>query len=194
MFALPGVLDILAFNQHKEVGPVAVKRIIVSDLSGKEVDESAAATIVITDHPSVSGPVEIDVTRDEASAIDSSKIDLVSLLVYDGGSQPRRVIMSGKDFEGLFKADKADDVLKNARRAEGVSSQPKRRRSSSGSTAKRVDYTAMENIGLIHRGKVTDEEARLVRENMAQANKNREREGQPKIGEDPKDAERYGLS
>lgn len=171
---------------------MAIKNIVVSDISGQEVGEEEAATIVVSDHPAISGAVELDVTKGEAQALQSSKIDLVSLLVYDGSKEPRRVIMAGKDFNALFKNTDVDAALKAARPSQ--ERQAKRgRRSSGGSKAEKIDYTAMENIGLRHRGRVTEEEARLVRENMAQANKNREREGQPKIGEDPKDADRYSL-
>lgn len=60
-------------------------------------------------------------------------------------------------------------------------------------TAQR-DYKSMENIGLEHRGRVTEDEARLVRENLDTANANRTREGQAPI--DPKDDKmirRYGF-
>ena len=59
---------------------------------------------------------------------------------------------------------------------------------------KRVDYTASDRYGQIHRGKITDEEACLVRENAEQASLNRQGQGHPPIDwKDPKEIARYGL-
>lgn len=62
------------------------------------------------------------------------------------------------------------------------------------SSGPKTDYTAEENFGVLHRGKVTPEEARLVRSNMAQAQKNRKSAGQDPIDpNDEKEKARYGL-
>jgi hypothetical protein len=60
--------------------------------------------------------------------------------------------------------------------------------------AKGVDYKQLENAGLIHRGRITDEEKAIVQANFEQANSNRRREGQPEIDlSNPKDVAKYGL-
>lgn len=79
--------------------------------------------------------------------------------------------------------------IDKARRS-GMASRPTRRQP----TAVAVNYRDLDNIGLEHRGKVTADEARLVRENLDRANANRAREGQGPIDvTDPKMVKRYGL-
>ena len=54
------------------------------------------------------------------------------------------------------------------------------------------DYTSDEWFGVLHRGRVTEEEALMVRNNLDRANRNREREGQTSIDSaDPKEKARY---
>lgn len=177
---------------------MAQKTITLSDLSGVEITDDRHARIVIEEHPAIDAPVEIDVTTDEAGQFQTTKLELVHLTVHEPGQPPRHVVLEAKMFAGLFKGVDMAEVIENARPVE--SSAPVRSgrakttvRKPAAPKANRIDYTEMENIGLIHRGRVTDEEAALVRANMGQANANRAREGQPRVGEDPKDAQRYHL-
>ena len=87
-------------------------------------------------------------------------------------------------------------MLEGARRQESTGA-PGATRSASAVTPARgekIDYGSPEHAGVLHRGRVTEREAELVRADLARANANRAREGQLAI--DPADAKeraRYGL-
>ena len=60
--------------------------------------------------------------------------------------------------------------------------------------AERVDYTAPDKFGQLHRGRVTEEEAAAVRGNRERANRNREAQtGRSIDWNDAKERKRYGL-
>ncbi len=60
--------------------------------------------------------------------------------------------------------------------------------------ADKVDYTASDRFGQLHRGRLTDEERELVRNDRQQASRNRVAQGHPPIDwDDPKEQARYGL-
>ena len=179
---------------------MAIKQVVYSDISGKPVTE--AARIVVSDHPSLAGGVvELDVSVAEAQKLTVSKIDLVSLQIFEPGLPARRVVLDAAAFAQIFKGVDMEAVLAAARRVDPSSSEPVRRTRGKGkgktgrgqtvADAKR-DYTADEWFGVLHRGRVTEEEALLVRNNLEHANQNRGREGQTLIDPaNPKEKERY---
>ena len=62
------------------------------------------------------------------------------------------------------------------------------------SRAEKIDYTAADRFGQLHRGRITADEARLVREQPTQASANRESQGHPPIDfDDPAERKRYGF-
>ncbi len=173
---------------------MAIKNIIASDISGDDLTEDTHARIVISDHPSLGGAVELDVSVAEAAMFNESKVELVSLAIYEPNKAPRRVVLDVAAFNEAFNGVDVDSILKGARKAETEA--PKRTRRSGTGTASspKVDYLSKDKFGVLHRGKVTDEEAALVRANLEQANKNREAAGQPAIDpNDAKEAKRYGF-
>ena len=59
----------------------------------------------------------------------------------------------------------------------------------------KIDYTAPDRFGQVHRGRLNDEEIQLVRENPEQASRNREAQGHPPIDwDDAKEQARYNLN
>jgi hypothetical protein len=88
-------------------------------------------------------------------------------------------------------------VLEGAGRAELKTVPPSQRPgrvSGPSSRAEKADYTAADRFGQLHRGRITAEEARLVREQRAQASANRQAQGHPPIDfDDPAERKRYGL-
>lgn len=178
---------------------MAVKQIMVSDISGKDIPDDQHARIIVEDHPALNGaPVELDVSSDEASKLQGSKIDLVTLVVHEINQAPRRVVLDVTNLNSMFKGVDFEQVLGNARRVE--QSQPSvrtRRPRGSGPAAPKgdkVDYTAMDKIGQLHRGRVTETEAALVRDNMDKASANREAQtGKGIDWSDEKERGRYGI-
>jgi ribosomal protein L12E/L44/L45/RPP1/RPP2 len=179
---------------------MATRQVTLSDIGGDELTDENHARVIV-EHPDVAFPVELDMSIDEAEKLNSTTLQLVTITVHAPDVPPRRVTMEARVFGKVFDGVDVEKVLEGARRASAVQtpSAPARGRpaKAAGTAAPKgdkINYTDMQNIGLLHRGRTTEEEARLVRENMDQANKNRIREGQPLI--DPaneKDKKRYGF-
>jgi hypothetical protein len=175
---------------------VARKEIVVSDLSGREIEEGRVARLTVSDHPALgSRTVELDAAVDEVEGLESSRISLVSVGVQlPGQSGTRRVVMELGDFDRLLGGRDPSEVLLAARAGGRVTDERRSRSRGSGSKAGRVDYTARDHFGQLHRGRVNEEEAALVRDNLEQANANRRRAGQPEIDpNDPAEKKRYGF-
>lgn len=171
---------------------MAVKEVIVSDISGKDIPTEKQARLVIADHPSLSGPVELDVSTDEAGKLTNSKIELVSIVVHEQGHAPRRVVLDLGAFNETFKNVDMEGVLSNARPVRETT--PAKRGRKPASAAPKVSYTDPEHFGQLHRGRITEEEAALVRSNLEQANANRAKAGQPPIDpNDEREKARYGF-
>jgi hypothetical protein len=182
---------------------MGIKQVVVSDISNEEIGDDEHARIVITDHPKLNNntPVELDVSVAEAERFQTSTIELVNITVYEPNRAPRRVVLEGSTFAELFKGvdmnalvEAGRQVARESGAGRGRPAGPRRARSASPAKADRIDYLSQERFGQLHRGRVTEEEARLVRENLDQANKNRAAAGQPAI--DPaneREKARYGL-
>lgn len=171
--------------------------VIKSDISGREIEPGNAVRIVVSDHPILgSRTVELDAELSDVDKLESNRLNMVSVAVHVPGEVVRRIILDAAAFDKLFRGDVAE-ILLGARNG-GAAPAPARRirRAGAGAAgrADKIDYTATEHFGQLHRGRVTDEEATLVRDNLEQANQNRAAAGQPAIDvDDPKEAKRYRL-
>lgn len=185
-------------------GYMAIKQLVVSDIGGAELEEGKIAKIRVSGHPVLGERiVELDAGFDEVEKFEASANDFVYLEVEVPGSRPKEVVLAVRAFEKVFGSNaNVKSILEGARE---MSSHPepepqtRRRRQRSASngaapTAPKRDYTDIENIGLEHRGRVTEREAELVRNNLDRANINRARENQAPIDpNDPKMKKRYGF-
>lgn len=171
----------------------------MSDLSGREIGDEEVARITVSDHPALGGrTVELDAAVEEVEGLESSKITLVSVgIQLPGQSGIRRVVLEVGAFNRLFGDEDVDAVLRNARPGGGsgaVSTSRPRRTARTTPSSSRADYRDESRFGLLHRGRVTEEEAAMVRANLVQANRNRVAAGQPEIDpSDPKEKKRYGF-
>jgi hypothetical protein len=174
---------------------MARREIVVSDLTGKEIEEDRVARVTVSDHPVLGGrTVELDASAEEVESLESSRIQLVSVgIQLPGHSATRRVVMEVAAFDALLGDRDPADVLLAARTSDGrAPRQAARRGQSSGRRAERVEYTGRSRFGQLHRGRVTEEEAALVRSDLEQANRNRAAAGQPPIDpEGDADKKRY---
>jgi hypothetical protein len=175
---------------------MAVRHVIVSDISGTDVDEDEHARIVVTDHPSLRGsPVELDVSAAEAERFQTSRIDLVTMEIVAPGRPKRHVAIEAAAFAALFPDVDLDAVIEQARKVPASSPAAARRpRVTAGSRAGRIDYTSAEHAGSLHRGRVTEAEATYVREHLDAVNARLAADGERVI--DPNDAKekaRYGF-
>ena len=175
---------------------MAVRHVIVSDISGTDVDEDEHARIVVTDHPSLRGsPVELDVSVAEAERFQTSRIDLVTMEIVAPGRPKRHVAIEAAAFAGAVPRRRP----RRRHRAgpQGARVQPRRRPSApgaAGSRAGRIDYTSPEHAGSLHRGRVTEAEAAYVREHLDAVNARLAADGERVIDPaDPKEKARYGF-
>jgi hypothetical protein len=183
---------------------MAVKQVVVSDISGVELSDADHARVVVQ-HPDLPSPVELDITTAEAGKLADSTLRLVSMTVYEPDRPPRQVTIETKVLDRLFGDVDIDRILEGARAADIGRMPPSQRpgrSSSSGSSGssgsssrtEKVDYTAPDRFGQLHRGRVTAEEARLVRDDPDRASANRQAQGHPPIDfEDAAERKRYDL-
>lgn len=178
---------------------MAIKSIAVSDISNVEIPDDQHVRAVI-EHPDFTQPLEIDLSSQEAEKFQSTALRLVSVTVFAPNEPARHVTVETRTLDKLFDKVDFNKVLEGARKAEGpASSAPRRGRPAKAaapksSTPERIDYTAPDRYGQLHRGRINEEEARLVRENRDRASKNRQAQtGQPINFEDAKEKSRYGL-
>jgi hypothetical protein len=163
-----------------------------SDLTGELVlDPAQVVTIKVLRHPALpDGPVTIEAAAGELKPVEKHQLDVAIFDVTMPGEETGRVVMTVANFDALAKNKPMADVL-----AAGV---PVKQTTRSTGTSKaggdRLNYATLEHCGELHRGKITDEEARLVRENPEQASSNRQAQGHAAIKwGDPKEQARYGL-
>lgn len=179
---------------------MAVKQVVVSDISGDEIDDDDHARVIVQ-HPDIAGPVELDVSMAEAAKLAETTLRLVSMTVLEPDKPPRTVQMETKVLDRLVGEIDFDRVLEGARRADLASVPPSQRPARGSSTSspsanrtEKTDYTAPDRFGQLHRGRVTEEEARLVRENRDQASTNRQSQGHGPIDfGDAAEIKRYSL-
>jgi hypothetical protein len=175
---------------------MAVRHVIVSDISGTDIGDDEHARVVITDHPALRGsPVELDVTAAEAERFQTSRIDLVTLEIHAPGKPRRHVAIEASAFAALFPDVDLDAVVEQARKVPASNPAAARRpRPGGAATRGRVDYTSPEHAGRLHRGRVTEAEAAYVRDNLDAVNARLAADGERVIDPtDPKERARYGL-
>jgi hypothetical protein len=186
-----------------EIGAtLAVRQVVVSDISGKDIEDGQGAVLVVSDHPALGGrTVELDADISEVEKLESSKLTMVSVEVRFSDGARKRIILDAANFDKLFgKGTDVAEILQSARRGGAPEAAPRRRgrpAATRATTSKpgKIDYTDEDHFGQLHRGRVTEAEAALVRDNLDQANRNRSLAGQPPIDpEGAADKKRYGLS
>ncbi|MEU3453030.1 hypothetical protein ABZ671_05445 [Micromonospora sp. NPDC006766] len=165
------------------------KTIQVSDFSGQVLQhDDQVVKVVVLEHPDlVAGPVQLDATPLEVESIDDAALDVAVVEIHDqhGGGEPRRVVLTASEFDAMATDVPMAQLLRTAERVK----LPKARRS-----VEKVDYGTIEHAGKPHRGRVTEEEARLVREHLDEVNKRLADAGIRQVDPtDPEHAARYGF-
>jgi hypothetical protein len=179
---------------------MATKTIKVSDLTGEEIrEEENLARIVVEEHPTLSDPVTLEVLPEEVEEKLPDVEGYVRVSYYPSsanGGDVQEFVMTLKEFNNLSEEYDMEAVLENALRAQHEEGRRRgrRRRRGGGESRPRVDYTSSEHAGEPHRGRITDEEKKYVRENLNEVNARLERDGLRTIDpSDPQMAERYDL-
>ena len=172
---------------------MAQRLVRFSDLTNKIIDDDAVVRIIIEQHPALqNGPVELEAAADEVEAIRASVLNVVSLKLFPGdGSTPETVTMEIEAFNNL--AD-GMDMAELLRKAQPAYPPRKPTKPAALSTADKLDYASLEHAGKPHRGKTTDAEKEIVRNNLDKINDRLERDGLRTIRLDDADmVARYGL-
>ncbi|MFV0307837.1 MAG: hypothetical protein ACK5OX_08855 [Desertimonas sp.] len=174
---------------------MAVRQVIVSDISGADIPDDAHARIVITDHPGLRGsPVELDVSLSEAERFQTSKIDLVTMEIHAPGQPRRHVALEAGALRSLFPDTDLDGVIGRARAVPDSNPAAARRVGRGGGRRAKVDYASADHAGSLHRGRVTEAEAAYVRAHLDEVNARLASNGERVIDpNDPKEKHRYGL-
>jgi hypothetical protein len=182
-----------------EGADVAVKQIRVSDLSGKQADEDQLAKLVILEHPQYQGRIELDVLPDEIGELPENDTYVSIEVIQPGDRSGQRRLISLDRFNAMAGGADMNAIVMNAVAAQtpASTSQPRRQTSrgrASGGRSK-INYATREHAGEPHRGRITEAEKELVRDNLDEVNKRLRDAGQREI--DPNDStmrDRYGLS
>lgn len=166
------------------------KTVHVSDFTGKVIDPGAEIVrLVVLEHPDlVAGPVRLDALPEEVESIDDAALDVAVVEIHDGlgGGEPRTVVLTAGELDALATDVPMAQLLRTAERVRPAKGA---RRGTD-----KPDYTPLEHAGKPHRGRVTDEEALLVRTHLEEINKRLADEGTRQIDPaDPDHATRYGF-
>lgn len=177
---------------------MAIKSLVVSDISSTELTDETHARVVV-EHPDMSFPIELDISTEEAEKFQNTALRLVTVTVYTPGAAARTAVIETKTLDKLFGANVNFDAVlaggRKAQRSAPVETATRKARGTAAPKGDKVDYTAPDKFGQLHRGRITEEEASLVRSNKEQASQNREAQtGSPINWTDAKEVKRYGLS
>jgi hypothetical protein len=176
---------------------MAVKVVHVSDISGKEADEQSLGRLVVHEHPEYADlPVTLEVLPEEVESLQGASRFVTVEWVPPGARKGERMVVSLDDFNLLGGAGVMESAVQDALIAKHRS----RPRSGGGSAPAgrsgrgKVNYATLEHAGEPHRGRITEAEKELVRNNLDQINRRLRDAGQREI--DPSDQamrDRYGL-
>jgi len=177
---------------------MAREEIRVSDLSGQRIEnpDEQLVSIVVTEHPDLEPGkrAQLDAMPGELENLGRWSIAAVGLDVnFPGDEAPRRHVLTKSNFDKLATGRPMDEVIAAAAVVEVV----KQRRSSHNTTkdgGPLINYNDPEYAGLPHKGKIGEQEAAFVRDNLDLVNERRTTAGQPVIDPaNPLDVKRYGF-
>src|SRR5918993_1922635 len=181
----------LAASSHscERGAPVATKVVHVSDLSGREAeDEGQLGRLVVLEHPDIGEPATLEVFPDEVGDLQSAE-RLVRLEYYPPGERrAQQLTVTADQFNSLAKGEDMRALLARAitvareRRGEGAQPARRQRRGAGGGSGRgKVNYATLEQAREPHRGRITEAEKELVRNNLDQVNQRLRESGMREI-------------
>ena len=163
-----------------------------SDLTDQMItDPAQAVQIDVLQHPDLpeGEPRRLEATEEEVRQVGElsvSKAVIIEVTMPGEDQEPQRYVLTAANFGKLAVGRSMSDVLTQAKPI--VPEKPSRSREPG------RDYETLEFAGFPHRGTTSDEEARLVRENLDQVNANLAAAGKRLIDpQHPDHAKRYGF-
>ena len=178
---------------------MAVKVVHVSDISGQEADEQELGRLVIHEHPEYADlPVTLEVLPSEVESLQSASRFVTVEWIAPGARKGERMTVSLDDFNLLGRPGALESAIQDAL----IAKHRNRPRTGGGGTSAgggrsgrgKVNYATLEHAGEPHRGRITEAEKQLVRDNLDQINRRLRDAGMREIDpSDPAMRERYGL-
>jgi hypothetical protein len=179
---------------------MAVKVVRVSDLSDRQAEQSEFGKLIIHQHPDFAQRITLDVLPDEIGELPESETYVEIEFVQPGDSSGQRATLTVEQFNKLGGSKDMRAILQQAleeQRQPGAQEAPAPRRGRRGAATSgrsKVNYATLEHAGEPHRGRITDAEKELVRNNLDKVNKRLREAGKREIDpNDPTMKERYGL-
>jgi hypothetical protein len=180
---------------------MATKTVKVSDLTGEEIGgEENLARIVVEEHPNLDDSVTLEVLAEEVEdqlPVEQNFVRVTYFPPSANGGEERSLVLSVEEFNSLSTDFDMETILEDALREQQERegrTRGRRGRRGTGERRPRVDYSSPEHAGEPHRGRITDEEKKYVRENLEEVNARLREKGMREI--DPSDlqmAGRYDL-
>jgi hypothetical protein len=165
-----------------------------SDLSGQMADAAELASVIVTEHPELEQPVRLEAMPAELEPLKKLAIRAVALEVRFPGDEeePTRYVVTENNFAKLATDRPMAEVLASAEPVVAKATRRSHNRTADGEPLR--TFNTLENAGMPHQGKVSAEEARLVRDNLEAVNASRAAQDLPPIDPaNPIDAKRYGF-
>jgi len=179
---------------------MAVKVVHVSDISGKEAEEQSLGRLVVHEHPEYADlPVTLEVLPDEVESLKGSSRFVTVEWFQPGARKGERLTVALDDFNTLANPGVMDSAIQDALISKHRGRPSRSSGSSSGDGAPRssrskVNYATLEHAGEPHRGRITEAEKELVRNNLDKINKRLRDSDKREIDpENPEMRDRYGL-
>ena len=177
---------------------MAVKVVHVSDISGREADPEALGKLIVHEHPGFEGlPVTLEALPEEIEKLREATRFVTVEWIEPGARRGKRMTVSLDDFNLLGGPGEVDAAIERAMLEKARSRRGAAREGSArgrGRSRSRVNYATIEHAGEPHRGRITEAEKRIVRENLEEVNRRLREKGKREIDpNDPVMKERYGL-
>jgi hypothetical protein len=178
---------------------VATKVVHFSDLSGREAeDEKQLGRLVVLEHPDIGEPATLEVFPDEVADLQSAE-RIVRVEYFAPGERKAQLLSVPVDqFNALAKDGGMPALLIQAITAKherrGEPARPAGRPRGAATHRGKVNYATLEYAGEPHRGRITEAEKELVRNNLETINDRLRGTGKREIDpNDPDMRQRYGL-
>lgn len=173
------------------------RKVLYSDLSGEMIQgPEDHAIVTVTSHPDLEQSVRLDARPSELARLGELSIEAVSLQVAQPDEEPTVHILpiekfnelaaEGMDMAAILAGATPTAVALAARRRNH------NRRSDGGPL---INYGDPQYAGMPHKGKIGDDEKRIVQQNLEEVNARLTAQGVRTIDPtNPEHADRYGLS
>ncbi len=181
----------------------------VSDLTRQPIEDESQAARLIVEHPDYPEPIGLDVLPQEVEPHlndAATRFVVLSLETPDSPHPEKRYAMSIEDFDVLFEDGDSQSAIEEAyaqqqevkrqqrSRRKGAGKREGRRQPRESRRRERIDYTSPLHAGEPHRGTISEEEKRYVRENLEAVNERLDQAGYRTIDPtDPEMAARYSF-